>query len=62
LPTFINKDFERKISEVEGILLIECEDLYGGKHITNQEFFLFTYYGSESPAIHITFSDLIKNQ
>jgi len=62
LPTFIHKDFERKISEVEGILLIECEDLYGEKHITNQGFFLFTHYGSESPAIHITFSDLIKNQ
>ncbi len=62
LPTFIHKDFEKKISEVEGILQIEYEDLYGGKHITNQEFFLFTYYGSEIPAIHITFSELIKNQ
>lgn len=62
LPTFIHKDFEKKISEVEGTLLIECEDLYGGEHITNQGFFLFTHYGSESPAIHITFTDLIKNQ
>lgn len=62
LPAFIEKDSERKISEVEGILVIECEDLFGEKHITNQEFFIFTYYGSESPAIHITFSDLIKKQ
>lgn len=60
LPTFIHKDFEKKISQVEGILLIECEDLYGGKHITNQEFFLFTDYGPESPTIHITFSDLLR--
>lgn len=60
LPTFIHKDFEKKISEVEGILLIECEDLYGGKHITNQKFFIFMDYGTESPTIHITFGDLLR--
>ncbi len=61
LPTFIHNDFDKKISEVEGILLIECEDLYGGKHITNQEFFLFMDYRPESPTIHITFSDLLRS-
>ena len=62
LPTFIHKDFERKISEVEGILLIDCEDLYGQKHTTEQGFFLITNYGSASPTIGITFTELIRNR
>ncbi len=62
LPTFIQKDYERKIKEVEGVLLIECEDVFGGRHITNQEFRIFTNYGSDKPTIHITFGDLVNKK
>ena len=60
LPTFIQKDYEKKINEIEGILLIECEDIFGGRHITNQEFRIFTNYESDKPTIHITFDDLLN--
>ena len=61
LPTFIQKDFEKKIKEVEGILEINCEDVFGGKHIKYQEFHIFTNYNSEKPNIHITFGDLLRD-
>jgi len=60
LPTFIQKDYEKKIKEIEGILSIKCEDIFGDKHITNQEFIIFTDYLSDKPNIHITFGDLVK--
>jgi hypothetical protein len=60
LPTFIQKDHEKKIKEVEGTLVIECEDIFGLKHVTNQEFRIFTDYGADKPIIYITFGDLTK--
>jgi hypothetical protein len=59
LPTFVEKDFEKKVSRVEGVLEIECEDVFGEKHKTNQEFHLFTNYRDDKPSIIVTFGDLI---
>jgi hypothetical protein len=59
LPTFIEKDFEKKISKVDGVLLIQAYDVFGDKHTTEQEYHIFTGYNETSPWIHITFSDLV---
>jgi hypothetical protein len=58
LPTFIQKDFEKKITIVEGILEIECEDIFGGKHVVHQDFYIRTDYESEKPSILMTFGEL----
>ena len=60
LPTFIEKDFERKITHVEGHLLIECEDVFAEALTVRQKFHLFARYKEDPPHIHITFSDLIS--
>ncbi len=61
LPTFIQKDIEKKISVVIGIVVIKCRDIFNEQHVTNQEFRIQTNYGSESPNIYLTFGDLVKN-
>lgn len=60
LPTFIEKDFEKKISEVQGILEISCKDVYGKKHVTTQRFFISTKYKNAPPCVLVTFGDLIN--
>jgi hypothetical protein len=60
LPTFIQKDFEKKIKEIKGFLKIRCEDIFNGVHTEYQEFFLFTDYNSDNPNIHFTFGDVLK--
>jgi hypothetical protein len=61
LPTFIAKDFEKKITKVEGNFRISCEDIFGGKHSFIQEFYIFTNYSDkEQPNVHVTFSDFIR--
>ena len=62
LPTFIEKDFEKKVSEVTGFLEIECEGIFGEKHLVKQRFYIFTKYMSENPFVHVTFMDFIKNE
>ena len=62
LPTFIEKDFEKKVTRVNGVLEIECEDVFEEKHIINQEFNLSTNYKSEKPWIIVTFGDLIESE
>ena len=60
LPTFIAKDFEKKITKVEGNFRISCEDIFGEKHSFIQEFYIFTEYrDKDQPNVHITFSDFI---
>ncbi len=59
LPTYIVKDFEKKISSVDGILEIKYKDVFGTTHTTKQVFYLFTNY--KKLKIHITFSDLLSN-
>lgn len=61
LPAFIYIDVEKKITEVRGMLEIECKDVYGQVHITRQEFLLFTGYKEPEPYIHVTFGDVVKN-
>jgi hypothetical protein len=60
LPTFIEKDFEKKITQVEGLLHIECEDVFGETLVARQEFLLFTHYKEAPPHVHVTFGDLIS--
>jgi len=60
LPTFVEKDFEKKITRVDGVFEIECEDVFGEKHVTMQEFYLFTGYKSKRPYVHVTFGDFVR--
>jgi len=60
LPTFIDKDYNKKITRIEGILKIECKDVFGEKHLATQAFYLFTYYTSDQPHIHVTFGDFVE--
>ncbi len=60
LPTFIQKDHEKKIAEVDGILEIACTDIFGRKQVTNQKFHVLTNYGSDNSSIYMTFGDVIN--
>ncbi|MHB1467287.1 MAG: hypothetical protein ACYC6B_09245 [Thermoleophilia bacterium] len=62
LPTFIEKDFEKKLTRVEGILLITSRDVFGQTHESRQEFTAFTGYKESSPWFHVTFGDLLVDQ
>jgi len=59
LPTFIDKDFEKKISEVEGVLEIKCQDVFGNSHNTQQKFWMGTNYKAEEPSVHVTFMEVL---
>jgi hypothetical protein len=59
LPAFIVKDYEKKITRVDGELIIECRDIFGQLHMAVQEFHAFTEYREQPPGFHVTFSDLI---
>ena len=58
LPTFIEKDVEKKIKEVEGFLEISYQDVFGMYHTRQQDFYLGTGYSDEKPYIHVTFRRL----
>jgi hypothetical protein len=60
LPTFIEKDYGKKIARVDGFLKIGCKDVFGEKHLVTQAFYLFTYYLSDQPHIHVTFGDFVE--
>jgi hypothetical protein len=62
LPTFVEKDYKRRITRVEGTLRIECKDVFEEKHTVTQTFFLFTYYKSDQPHVHVTFSDFAEKE
>ena len=55
LLTFIEKDVEKKISQVEGVLEISCQDVFGLHHIRHQDFYIRTGYSEATPYVHITF-------
>jgi len=57
LPTFIEKDIEKKIIEVTGELKIYCKDVFGRFHVTLQDFYLSTDYLESEPNVHITFME-----
>jgi len=58
LPTFIEKDVEKKISQVQGYLEISCQDVFGLRHIRQQDFFIATGYSETTPYVHVTFRKL----
>jgi hypothetical protein len=60
LPTFIEKDYTKRIARVDGVLKIESKDVFGEKHLVTQVFYLFTYYASDQPYIHVTFGDFVE--
>jgi hypothetical protein len=64
LPTFIEKDCEKHIKQVEGVLLIQCEDVFGNTHETTQSFWMETHYASDDggPYIHVTFRDVVHTE
>lgn len=58
IPTFIEKDFEKKITRVEGTLEIEYKDIFLDKHMTKQAFRLFTNYEGDDKYVQVVFSDI----
>ena len=64
LPLFIEKDYERKISRVDGVFEITCKDIFNKNHKFIQNYYLFTNYNGEEgkqrdkPSVHITFLDI----
>jgi hypothetical protein len=60
LPTFIEKDYRKKITRVDGVLKIECKDVFEERHLATQAFYLFTYYVSGQPHVHVTFGDFVE--
>jgi hypothetical protein len=61
LPTFIDKDYGKKITRVDGVIKITCNDVFGEKHLVTQAFYLFTYYDSDQPHVHVTFGDFVEH-
>ena len=59
IPAFIQRDTEMKITKVDGMIEIQCYDVFRNKHTVRQKYHLFTGYKEETPYIHFTFSDLI---
>lgn len=59
LPTFIEKDFERKISRVNGTLMIMCRDVFGTAFVTEQEFDIFMSHELNKNYFHVTFGDIL---
>ena len=59
LPTFIEKDIDRKITTVEGFLEITCLDIFHNRITTKQEFWIRTAYAQPRPEVHITFGHLL---
>lgn len=62
LPTFIEKDYKKEITRVEGLLRIECKDVFEAKHTVTQAFYLFTYYRPEHSHVHVTFGDFTQSE
>lgn len=58
LPTFIEKDFERKLTCVQGILETRCNDIFGDEHTFYQEFTIFPEYSDADPSVHVTFGEV----
>ena len=62
LPTFIEKDTDKKITRVDGVLIIEAMDVFDRNNRFEQGFKLFTHYAGAKPSVHITFWDLIPTR
>ncbi|MCH8837923.1 MAG: hypothetical protein IIA60_09025 [Candidatus Marinimicrobia bacterium] len=55
LPVFIQKDTEKKVTEVNGVLVIRCKDVSRREHTALQDFYLKTGYKDSQPWVHVTF-------
>jgi hypothetical protein len=58
LPTFVEKDHERKLTRVDGILEITCDDIFGAAHSFSQEFRVFPRYRKPEPIVTVTFGEV----
>lgn len=61
LPTFIEKDWQKKISEAEGIIEISYSDIFNETHLSAQKVRIATYYKEDEPFIVITFGEAVDN-
>ncbi len=57
LPVFIEKDYEKKITEAWGELIINCYDIFKKEYFWKQSFYVKTGYNEEKPYVHVTFGD-----
>lgn len=62
LPTFIEKDYKKQVTRVEGVLRVECKDVFEERHTVTQTFYLFTYYKPDQPHVHVTFGDFTHTE
>jgi hypothetical protein len=62
IPTFIEKDFEKKITEVSGHIKIRYKDTIGNEYETKQDFWIMTGYDQDPPFFHVTFRDIIDEE
>ena len=60
LPTFIEKDIDKKITRVDGLLHINSVDVFQHSHLFKQEFHMFTGYNEALPWVHVTFGDMVN--
>jgi hypothetical protein len=58
LPTFIEKDIDKKILRVDGRLQVRCTDVAGKPYSFEQAFHLSTAYSESPPRVHVAFGDL----
>lgn len=58
LPTFIEKDFAKKIKRVDGFFVVSCIDVLDQRHVNKQEFHIFTGYDEQPPWVHISIGEL----
>jgi len=61
-PVFIEKDVDKKISRVDGVLAIKAVDVFEKNHVFLQEFSIFPQYKENEPHVHITFGELVINE
>jgi hypothetical protein len=59
LPTFIEKDVEKKVTRVEGVLKIVCKDVFGRERTVRQGFRCMTGYKDATPYFDVVFLDLV---
>ena len=59
IPTFVEKDHEKKVTRVDGVLHITCDDIFGSAHTAFQKFRCFVGYG-DNPYFHVVFSDVTE--
>lgn len=62
LPTFLEKDFEKKLTEGGGTIEINYQDVSQRNWCTRQSFYFCTGYKENPPWVHIIFNDIVHIQ